>query len=97
MQLCADVLLFASMNVAGLVTRSLTERAQRHAFMETRRCIEGRVRLEIENQRQVCHFRNVHQSSNITLRFYFNIVRRLTASRIADRYAHSPLSRLVGV
>uniref|UniRef100_UPI0035900FC4 adenylate cyclase type 8 n=1 Tax=Myxine glutinosa TaxID=7769 RepID=UPI0035900FC4 len=51
-QVCADVLLFASMNVAGLVTSSLTERAQRHTFMETRRCIEGRVRLEIENQRQ---------------------------------------------
>lgn len=41
------------MNVAGLFIHYLTDRSQRQAFLETRRCIEGRMKLETENQRQV--------------------------------------------
>lgn len=40
------------MNVAGLFIHYLTDRSQRQAFLETRRCIEGRMKLETENQRQ---------------------------------------------
>uniref|UniRef100_A0A3B4ZUT9 adenylate cyclase n=1 Tax=Stegastes partitus TaxID=144197 RepID=A0A3B4ZUT9_9TELE len=40
------------MNTAGLFIHYLSDRTQRQAFLETRRCIEGRVRLERENHRQ---------------------------------------------
>ncbi|KAM6954072.1 LOW QUALITY PROTEIN: adenylate cyclase type 8 [Aplochiton taeniatus] len=48
----AKGLLYLSMNTAGLFIHYLTDRAQRQAFLETRRCIEGRLKLEKENQRQ---------------------------------------------
>uniref|UniRef100_A0A3B4CR59 Adenylate cyclase type 8 n=1 Tax=Pygocentrus nattereri TaxID=42514 RepID=A0A3B4CR59_PYGNA len=51
-QLCAQVLLFVCMNTAGVFISYLADRAQRQAFLETRRCIEARLRLETENQRQ---------------------------------------------
>lgn len=41
------------MNTAGIFISYLSDRAQRQAFLETRRCIEARLRLETENQRQV--------------------------------------------
>uniref|UniRef100_A0A673CCQ1 adenylate cyclase n=1 Tax=Sphaeramia orbicularis TaxID=375764 RepID=A0A673CCQ1_9TELE len=40
------------MNTAGIFISYLSDRAQRQAFLETRRCIEARLRLETENQRQ---------------------------------------------
>lgn len=52
-QLLAKGLLYMGMNTAGLFIHYLSDRAQRQAFLETRRCIEGRVRIERENQRQV--------------------------------------------
>uniref|UniRef100_A0A672KU34 adenylate cyclase n=1 Tax=Sinocyclocheilus grahami TaxID=75366 RepID=A0A672KU34_SINGR len=45
-------LLYMGMNTAGLFIHYLSDRAQRQAFLETRRCIEGRVKMERENQRQ---------------------------------------------
>ncbi|XP_061097972.1 adenylate cyclase type 8-like [Conger conger] len=48
----AKGLLYMGMNTAGLFIHYLSDRAQRQAFLETRRCIEGRVKLERENQRQ---------------------------------------------
>ncbi|XP_034554975.1 adenylate cyclase type 8 [Notolabrus celidotus] len=48
----AKGLLYLSMNTAGLFIHYLTDYAQRQVFLETRRCIEGRVKLEQENQRQ---------------------------------------------
>ncbi|XP_036398029.1 adenylate cyclase type 8 [Megalops cyprinoides] len=48
----AKALLYGGMNMAGLFIHYLSDRAQRQAFLETRRCIEGRVKLERENQRQ---------------------------------------------
>ncbi|XP_041927854.1 adenylate cyclase type 8 [Alosa sapidissima] len=45
-------LLYMGMNTAGLFIHYLSDRAQRQAFLETRRCIEGRVKLEKENHRQ---------------------------------------------
>ncbi|XP_029942314.1 adenylate cyclase type 8-like [Salarias fasciatus] len=44
--------LYLAMNTAGLFIHYLSDRTQRQAFLETRRCIEGRVRLERENHRQ---------------------------------------------
>uniref|UniRef100_A0A4W6D870 adenylate cyclase n=1 Tax=Lates calcarifer TaxID=8187 RepID=A0A4W6D870_LATCA len=45
-------LLYLGMNTAGLFIHYLTDHAQRQVFLETRRCIEGRLKLEQENQRQ---------------------------------------------
>uniref|UniRef100_A0A8C1W4F7 adenylate cyclase n=1 Tax=Cyprinus carpio TaxID=7962 RepID=A0A8C1W4F7_CYPCA len=50
--LLRKALLHTSMNVAGLFIHYLTDRSQRQAFLETRRCTEGRMKLETENQRQ---------------------------------------------
>ncbi|XP_030631374.1 adenylate cyclase type 8 [Chanos chanos] len=51
-QLAAQAVLFLCMNTAGMFISYLSDRAQRQAFLETRRCIEARLRLETENQRQ---------------------------------------------
>ncbi|XP_034383026.1 adenylate cyclase type 8 [Cyclopterus lumpus] len=48
----AQGLLYLGMNTAGLFIHYLTDHAQRQVFLETRRCIEGRLKLEQENQRQ---------------------------------------------
>ncbi|XP_049914175.1 adenylate cyclase type 8 [Epinephelus moara] len=48
----AKALLYLGMNTAGLFIHYLTDHAQRQVFLETRRCIEGRLKLEQENQRQ---------------------------------------------
>lgn len=52
-QVAAQAVLFMCMNTAGIFISYLSDRAQRQAFLETRRCIEARLRLETENQRQV--------------------------------------------
>ncbi|ELW51209.1 Adenylate cyclase type 8 [Tupaia chinensis] len=49
----AQAVLFMCMNTAGIFISYLSDRAQRQAFLETRRCVEARLRLETENQRQV--------------------------------------------
>lgn len=51
--MAAQAVLFLCMNTAGIFISYLSDRAQRQAFLETRRCIEARLRLETENQRQV--------------------------------------------
>ncbi|XP_043922975.1 adenylate cyclase type 8 isoform X2 [Protopterus annectens] len=51
-QILAQAVLFMCMNTAGIFISYLSDRAQRQAFLETRRCIEARLRLETENQRQ---------------------------------------------
>ncbi|XP_074506113.1 adenylate cyclase type 8 isoform X2 [Sebastes fasciatus] len=51
-QVAAQAVLFLCMNTAGIFISYLSDRAQRQAFLETRRCIEARLRLETENQRQ---------------------------------------------
>lgn len=52
-QVFAIGLLYLGMNTAGLFIHYLTDHVQRQVFLETRRCIEGRLKLEQENQRQV--------------------------------------------
>ncbi|XP_036904457.1 adenylate cyclase type 8 isoform X3 [Sturnira hondurensis] len=51
-QVVAQAALFMCMNTAGIFISYLSDRAQRQAFLETRRCVEARLRLETENQRQ---------------------------------------------
>lgn len=52
-QLVANTVLFTSVNLSGLFVRILTERAQRKAFLQARNCIEERLRMEDENEKQV--------------------------------------------
>ena len=44
--------LYLSVNWIGLYTKYLTERAQRKAFLETRRSLETRFHAQRENKRQ---------------------------------------------
>ncbi|KFP61875.1 Adenylate cyclase type 1, partial [Apaloderma vittatum] len=48
----ANAILFVSVNLYGVFVRILTERAQRKAFLQARNCIEDRLRLEDENEKQ---------------------------------------------
>ncbi|XP_006634632.1 adenylate cyclase type 1 [Lepisosteus oculatus] len=50
--LVANAILFTSVNLSGVFVRILTERAQRKAFLQARNCIEERLRLEDENEKQ---------------------------------------------
>ncbi|XP_072009218.1 adenylate cyclase type 1 isoform X3 [Engystomops pustulosus] len=50
--LVANTILFVSVNLSGVFVRILTERAQRKAFLQARNCIEDRLRLEDENEKQ---------------------------------------------
>ncbi len=44
--------LYLGVNWIGLYTKYLTERAQRKAFLETRRSLEMRFKTQKENERQ---------------------------------------------
>nr|XP_045721013.1 adenylate cyclase type 1 [Mirounga angustirostris] len=48
----ANALLFLSVNMYGVFVRVLVERSQRKAFLQARNCIEDRLRLEDENEKQ---------------------------------------------
>ncbi|XP_070410443.1 adenylate cyclase type 1 isoform X3 [Nothobranchius furzeri] len=50
--LLANVVLFTSVNLSGVFVRILTERTQRKVFLQARNCIEERLRLEDENEKQ---------------------------------------------
>ncbi|XP_069786705.1 adenylate cyclase type 8-like isoform X2 [Narcine bancroftii] len=51
-QIVVKVLLLVCMNISSLFISYLSDRAQRLAFVETRRSIDGRLQLEQENKRQ---------------------------------------------
>ncbi|KAH0515769.1 Adenylate cyclase type 1 [Microtus ochrogaster] len=48
----ANALLFVGVNMYGVFVRILTERSQRKAFLQARSCIEDRLRLEDEKEKQ---------------------------------------------
>ncbi|XP_035866295.1 adenylate cyclase type 1-like [Phyllostomus discolor] len=48
----ANALLFVGVNVYGVCARVLAQRSQRRAFLQARTCIEDRLRLEDENEKQ---------------------------------------------
>ncbi|PWA28540.1 hypothetical protein CCH79_00013525 [Gambusia affinis] len=50
--LAANAVLFTSVNLSGVFVRILTERTQRKVFLQARNCIEERLRLEDENEKQ---------------------------------------------
>ncbi|XP_017292594.1 adenylate cyclase type 1 isoform X2 [Kryptolebias marmoratus] len=50
--LMANAVLFTSVNLSGVFVRILTERTQRKVFLQARNCIEERLRLEDENEKQ---------------------------------------------
>ncbi|XP_068508274.1 adenylate cyclase type 1 isoform X6 [Syngnathus scovelli] len=50
--LAANAVLFGSVNLLGVFVRILTERTQRKVFLQARNCIEERLRLEDENEKQ---------------------------------------------
>ncbi|MEQ2182712.1 hypothetical protein GOODEAATRI_025107, partial [Goodea atripinnis] len=52
-QLVANAVLFTSVNLSGVFVRILTERTQRKVFLHARNCVEERLRLEDENEKQV--------------------------------------------
>jgi len=58
-QLVANAVLFTSVNLSGVFVRILTERTQRKVFLQARNCIEERLRLEDENEKQV----NLHKTT----------------------------------
>lgn len=50
-QLVANVVMFAAVNVAGLVINIMMERAQRRAFLDTRNCVAARLEIQDENEK----------------------------------------------
>nr|XP_006820732.1 PREDICTED: adenylate cyclase type 8-like [Saccoglossus kowalevskii] len=48
----ANILLLLCTNFAGMYTNYLSDRTLRQAFLETRRCIEARLKLQKENENQ---------------------------------------------
>ena len=58
--------IYLAVNWSGSYTKYLTERAQRKAFLETRRSLETRFKTQQENERQVniIFFLSIGQSTN---------------------------------
>ncbi|KAB5539772.1 hypothetical protein PHYPO_G00093000 [Pangasianodon hypophthalmus] len=50
--LVANAVLLIGVNLSGVFVRVLTERAQRKAFLQARSCIQERLQLEDENEKQ---------------------------------------------
>ncbi|RVE73709.1 hypothetical protein OJAV_G00033840 [Oryzias javanicus] len=50
--LVANAVLFTSVNLSGVFVRILTERTQRKVFLQARSCIQERLKLEDENEKQ---------------------------------------------
>ncbi|XP_076319846.1 adenylate cyclase type 5-like [Tachypleus tridentatus] len=51
-QLLASSLLFLAINIAGIFSHFPSKASQRQAFLETRQCIESRLNIQRENQKQ---------------------------------------------
>lgn len=49
--LWANAIIFAGVNVCGLMVKVMMERAQRRAFLDTRNCIKARLDMEDENEK----------------------------------------------
>jgi len=50
-QVTANVIVFVSANVVGVLLHTLMEHAQRRAFLDTRNCIAARLEMEDENEK----------------------------------------------
>lgn len=49
----ANIILFVSVNVAGIFINNVTQRAQRKTFVDTRNCIAARKEIQQENEKLV--------------------------------------------
>lgn len=49
--LWANAIIFAGVNVCGLMVKVMMELAQRRAFLDTRNCIKARLDMEDENEK----------------------------------------------
>ena len=49
----ANFVIVLNVNVVGLWLQTLTEAAQRKAFLDTRNCIAARLQMEAENEKLV--------------------------------------------
>lgn len=55
-QIVSNFVILLCANLAGVCTHYPREVAQRKAFLETRQCIEARLKIQRENQQQVSFF-----------------------------------------
>lgn len=60
-------MLLIGVNLSGVFVRVLTERAQRKAFLQARSCIQERLQLEDENEKQVSDTPHTHTDTHIML------------------------------
>lgn len=70
MQLVANAVLFTSVNLSGVFVRIFTERTQRKVFLQARNCIEERLRLEDENEKQVRRHTRPHVLAHLAARMF---------------------------
>jgi hypothetical protein len=83
LQLLTDGVLLLGAIVSGALTHFPGEQARRTAFMETRQCIEARLRTLHENQRQVSKSAsNVSEHSGAARRWEKTLVSDINNQRI---------------
>jgi len=51
-QITSEIISLLCTNVTGILLHSPKEKAQRKAFLETRQCVEARLKIQRENQQQ---------------------------------------------
>lgn len=51
-QICSEMISLLCTNVTGIFLHSPKEKSRRKAFLETRRCVEARLKIQRENQQQ---------------------------------------------
>lgn len=51
-QICSEMISLLCTNVVGIFLHSPKEKSRRKAFLETRRCVEARLKIQRENQQQ---------------------------------------------
>lgn len=56
LQLVANIILFVSVNVAGIFINNVTQKAQRKTFVDTRNCIAARKEIQQENEKLVRNY-----------------------------------------
>lgn len=69
LQIISNFIILLCANLAGVCTHYPREVAQRKAFLETRQCIEARLKIQRENQQQVSY---VIFSVKCLMHFYVN-------------------------
>lgn len=75
-QLFSTLMALFLSNLTGIYTHWPKEKAQRKAFIETRQCIEARLRTQRENQQQVCikkrKYLSIYECMCVCIRLHYN-------------------------